>query len=123
MRRSIVLTILLLLAGLLLPPAGSAVAAELKVSRYSAPAAAGPRPPIWRYNSRNQALPFPRSARAQAIWDSGACWSQCGAYCAWALNSCLYQDTQGRCLAFADACDRYCQRTCRAQAGPLLPFD
>ena len=122
MKRSIVLTVLLL-AGLLLPPAKPASAAELRVLRYSAPAIVGPHPPIWRYNSQNQELPFTRSARAQAVWDSDACWRECGATCAWDLNACLYKDTQGRCLVYTDACDRYCQRTCRKQAGPFLPFD
>jgi hypothetical protein len=122
MKSSIVL-IALLLAGLWLLPSAPAAAAELRVSGYSAPAVVGPHPPVWRYNSPNQELPFARSARSQAVWDSGACWSQCGAVCAWDLNACLYQDTQGRCLIYTDACDRYCQRTCRVQAGPFLPFE
>ncbi len=121
MTRSILLTGLLLAA--LLPPVGPVAAAELRVSGYAMPAVVGPHPPIWRYNSSYQALPFERSARAQAVWDSGACWSQCGATCAWDLNACLYHDTQGRCLVFADACDRYCQRSCRTQGGPLLPIE
>lgn len=122
MKRSTILTVLLL-TGVLLPLAGPTTAAELRVSHYSAPAVIGPHPPIWRYNSRYQAPPFSRSARAQAVWDSGACWSECQSACTWDLNACLYQDTQGQCLVSTDACDRYCQRTCRVQAGPFLPFD
>jgi hypothetical protein len=121
MNRSIVLTVLLL-AGVLLSP-GPGAAAEPGLSRYSMPAVVGPHPKIWRYNAPNQELPFARSTRAQAVWDSGACWSECGAACAWGLNACLYQDTQGRCLVYTDACDRYCQRSCRMQGGPFLPFD
>jgi len=116
-----ILLAVLLLAGLL--PAGTAAAAELRMSRYAAPPVVGPHPPVWRYNAAPQPLPFPRSARAQAVWQAGACWSECGATCAWDLNACLSQDTQGNCLVFTDACDRYCQRTCRAQGGPFLPID
>jgi hypothetical protein len=122
MKRSIVL-IILLLAGLMLAPTGPVAAAGLKASHPSEPMVVGPHPKTWRYNAPNQELPFTRSARAQAVWDSGACWSQCGASCAWDLNACLYQDTQGRCLLYTDACDRYCQRTCRVQGGPLLPIE
>jgi hypothetical protein len=110
----------LLLAGLLFPLAGPAAAGE---RAYSAPAVVGPHPAPWRYTAPNP-LPFERSVRAQTIWDYGACWSECGAYCAWALNSCLYEDTQGRCLAYTDACDRYCQRSCRSgYGGPFVPIE
>lgn len=68
-------------------------------------------------------MPFARSARSQAVWDADGCWRECQTYCAWNLNACLAQDTQGVCLAYTDACDRYCQRTCRTQGGPFLPFD
>jgi hypothetical protein len=122
MTRSLILTVLLL-AGFLLPPAGPSVAGQLRGSRYSMPAVVGPHPRVWRYNAPQQEPPFERSERAQAVWDAGACWSQCGAYCAWDLNACLYQDTQGRCLVYTDACDRYCQRACRTQGGPFLPLD
>jgi hypothetical protein len=70
-----------------------------------------------------QALPFPRSGRAQAVWSSGACWSECGSYCAWGLAGCLTGDRQGRCVKLTDACDRTCQRQCRTAGGPLLPLD
>jgi hypothetical protein len=118
MPRSFVLA-LLLLPGLVLPFLGSATGAELRVSRNSV---VGPHPPVWRYNAPNPP-PFARSARAQTVWDSGACWSECGAYCTWALNGCLYSDTQGHCLAYTDECDRYCQRSCRTYGGPLLPIE
>jgi hypothetical protein len=68
-------------------------------------------------------LPFPRSERAQAVWESDACWRGCGAYTAWALAGCLRHDAQGFCLAQADTGDRACQRGCRTQGGPLLPLD
>ncbi len=76
----------------------------------------------WRpaAGDRARELPFPRSERAQAVWDSGACWSECGAHCAWGLNACLNRDAQDHCLSLGDACDRYCQRQCRSSGGPLL---
>lgn len=70
-----------------------------------------------------QELPFPRSERAQSVWAGGACWSECGSYCAWAFAGCLKQDAQGHCLKLTDNCDRYCQRQCRTQGGPLLPVE
>ena len=72
------------------------------------------------YFGRAPALPFPRWERAQSVWASGACWSDCGAHCAWGLAACLARDAQGRCLKLGDACDRYCQRQCRASGGPLV---
>ena len=122
--RAIVLTVLLL-AGLLLPAAGPASAAEQpRLSRYSGPPpVVGPHPPIWRYNGPPQEMPFARSERSQSIWASGTCWSECGAYCAWNLNACLYNDTQGNCILQSAACDRACQRSCRSQGGPFLPIE
>jgi hypothetical protein len=79
--------------------------------------------PVWRYGAGGHDLPFPRSQRAQSVWASGACWSECGSYCAWGLAGCLQVDRQGHCLKLTDACDRYCQRECRTQAGPFLPID
>lgn len=69
------------------------------------------------------ALPFARSERAQSVWASGACWTECGSYCAWGQTSCLYRDTQGQCLKLTDDCDRSCQRACRTSGGPWLPVD
>jgi hypothetical protein len=69
------------------------------------------------------ALPFSRGERAQAVWASSACFRDCGAYCAWGQTSCLYRDSQGRCLKLTDGCDRYCQRACRTSGGPWLPLD
>ncbi len=120
MRRPI-LPIALLLVGL--PTLGPLAAAELATSRYAAPHVVGPHPPVWQYNAPPQPLPFARSARAQAAWDADGCWRACQSYCSWDLNACLYQDTQGLCLAYTDGCDRYCQRTCRTRGGPLLPFE
>jgi hypothetical protein len=66
-------------------------------------------------------LPFPRSERAQSVWASDACWTDCGAHCAWGLVSCIRNDDQGRCIAATNSCDRYCQRMCRTYGGPLVP--
>ena len=123
MTRAIGVT-MLLLTGLLLP-AGQASSANLRVSRYSAvpPPVVGPHPPIWRYNAPPQPPPFERSKRSAAIWASDACWNDCRASCAWDLNGCLHYNTQGTCILYSAACDRYCQRDCRIQSGPFLPFE
>ena len=110
MKPTIVLIALLL--GGILALSGPARAADAK-----------PAAPIWRYSAPGHGLPFPRSERAQAVWASGACWSECGAFCAWGQASCLEQDAQGRCLRLTDKCDRYCQRECRTRGGPLLPIE
>jgi hypothetical protein len=74
-------------------------------------------------HERSQVPPFPRSERTQSVWASGACWSECGSYCAWGEAGCLVRDSQGTCLKLTDTCDRYCQRQCRTSGGPLLPLD
>lgn len=124
MPRAIILT-LLLLAGLLLQPTGQASASELRLTRYAAPPGlvVGPHPPVWRYYRQPRALPFARSEQAVSIWSSDACWRDCRAACAWDLHGCLYRDTQGICIQYSAACDRSCQFDCRAQGGPLLPFE
>jgi hypothetical protein len=99
-----------LLLGGILALSGPARAADVK-----------PATPVWRYNAPGHDLPFPRSERAQAVWASGACWSECGAFCAWGQVGCLERDLQGRCLRLTDKCDRYCQHECRTSGGPLLP--
>lgn len=122
MSRAIGLTVLLL-SGLLLP-AGPAAATELGISQYAAaPPVVGPHPPVWRYNRQPRALPFPRGRRAASIWASRTCWNDCRASCAWDLNGCLRYNTQGICILYSAACDRYCQRDCRPLGGPLLPID
>ncbi|MDO9411859.1 MAG: hypothetical protein Q7T81_04720 [Pseudolabrys sp.] len=68
-------------------------------------------------------LPFPRSERAQSVWASRACWTQCGSFTAWDQAACLQRDAQGTCLKLADDADRSCQRQCRSSGGPLLPLD
>ena len=75
-------------------------------------------------NSGEQAkpLPFPRSDRAQVVWEGGQCWSECGSYCAWGMAACLTRDAQANCLPLGDTCDRYCQRQCRTRGGPFLGF-
>jgi hypothetical protein len=70
-----------------------------------------------------RSLPFPRTERAAAVWNERACWSQCGAYCAWGMVSCLNRDPQGVCLDATNFCDRECLRTCRISGGPYLPID
>ncbi|MEP7029446.1 MAG: hypothetical protein ABI830_00770 [Pseudolabrys sp.] len=77
----------------------------------------------WRTAAQRDVLPFPRSERAQSVWASGACWSECGSYCAWGQTECLSRDAQGQCLKYTDKCDRYCQRECRTSGGPLLPIE
>ena len=95
------------------------------LSRYAAPPGlvVGPHPPVWRYYRQPRALPFARSEQAASVWASDACWNDCRARCAWDLHGCLHYDTQGICILYSAACDRYCQRDCRAQGGPLLPFE
>jgi hypothetical protein len=88
------------------------------------PPVIGPHPPVWHFNGPPQDPPFSRARRAQAVWDGGACWSECGSYCAWNLTRCLYDDTtQGSCVVNTDSCDLICQRACRTQGGPFLPID
>jgi hypothetical protein len=91
--------------------------------------AAGPttagegKAPPWRYNNHSSDLPFPRGERAESVWASGRCWTECGSYCAWGFAGCLQQDSQGKCVKLADKCDRYCQRECRTMGGPFLPIE
>jgi hypothetical protein len=112
MKRPFVL-IALLLSSILLAVAGPAAADN----------AAAPGVTIWRYNNHPQELPFVRSERAASVWASGACWSECGSYCAWGMAGCLERDAQGQCVKLADKCDRYCQRECRGMGGPFLPIE
>lgn len=106
-----VLALAVLLGGIVLP-AGPAAAADT-----------ARQPGLTRSLTGIRPLPFARSERAQAVWASGACWSECGSYCAWGLAGCLERDAQGQCLKLTDTCDRYCQRNCRTSGGPLLPLD
>jgi hypothetical protein len=110
MKPSIVLFALLWI-GILGPVGGTAGAADIQASTA----------PPWRYNAPGSTLPFPRNERAQSVWASGACWSECGSYCAWGQAGCLAHDAQGQCLKLTDTCDRYCQRECRTSGGPLIP--
>ena len=103
----------LLIGGILLPSAGPAAASDQKLMRASPSTMAAPR----------DLLPFPRGERAQSVWASGACWSECGSYCAWGQSGCLERDAQGTCVKLTDKCDRYCQRACRTSGGPLLPIE
>ena len=108
------MALLAALAAMLLPGLGG----------VSASAADGPTGVTMRpLAPRAYVLPFPRSERAQSVWASGACWSECGSYCAWGEAACLERDTQGQCLKLTDDCDRTCQRSCRTSGGPYLPLD
>lgn len=118
--RRFILPVVLLLVGF--PPQGPLAAAEQTISRNAAPHVVGPHPPVWHYNAP-QALPFARGEQAQAVWDADGCWQACQAYCTWDLNTCLYADSQGTCLAHTDRCDRSCQRMCRTRGGPFWPFE
>lgn len=104
-RLAIILAVLV--GGISVPPNGPAAAADLGVAR--APAYV-----------QLHALPFPRSARAAAVWGEGACWHSCQATCTWGLPACLSVDGQGRCLQDTNACDRSCQRDCRTRGGPYV---
>ena len=104
---------LLMLAGSLLLPG-------LVLPATAATADAG-RPVVWRYNSPDKPPALPRSQRVEPVWAETACWNDCGAHCTWGIAACLSRDAQGHCLKLGDACDRYCQRECRTQGGPLLP--
>lgn len=101
--KSLVLFLVLLLGGISSTAAGDAA--------------------IWHYNRHSAEPPFPLSERAQSIWASGTCWTECGSYTAWNLVDCLKHDTQGRCLKYADHADRNCQRECRTSGGPYLPIE
>lgn len=102
------LPLVLFFALVVLPPAANAGAGA---------------PEVWRYNKQNSGPPFALSKRAQSVWASGACWSECGSYTTWNLVDCLDHDAQGRCLKHTDAGDRACQRACRTRGGPFLPID
>lgn len=101
----------LLIAAILMAPLGPAGAADVGIYRSAPAVVAGP------------ILPFPRSERTEAVWASGGCWTACSAHTTWALDACLYRDTQGHCLERADTADRACQRSCRTRGGPFLPID
>ena len=105
----------------ILPPLFAVLFAGM-ASLPASPATAG-EAAIWRYDRHSQESAFPLSERAQSIWASGACWSDCGSTTTWNLAACLERDGQGHCLKRADAADRACQRACRTRGGPLLPID
>jgi len=113
----LLVTAVLISAGL----AGQAAAGGVMIQRETA---VKPPPKIWTYRAPHGEPPFARSARSQKVWDAGACWSECGAYCAWAMAGCLESTPQGTCLVYTDACDRYCQVSCRKPlAGPFIPIE
>jgi hypothetical protein len=105
MRIATAISALCLLAGTLSAPSTAYAADAPRLS------ANGPRVYV---------LPFPRSERAQSVWEAGACWSECGSQCAWGQNACLQSNEQGRCISYTDACDRFCLKSCRISGGPLL---
>lgn len=106
MKHSIVL-LALLFGGIVMP----AAAADLGATRSG------------YGQGQTSVLPFPRSARAEAVWDETACWRDCQATCTADLAGCLPVDTQGYCVKYTDACDRSCQRECRVRGGPYLAID
>ena len=112
-----ILLIALLIGALWTASAGPAKAADLR------PMQATTQAKTWRMTAPRDVLPFPRSERAQSVWASNACWSECGSYCAWGQTQCLERDSQGQCLKLTDRCDRSCQRECRTSGGPLLPIE
>jgi hypothetical protein len=111
--KSVFVLMALLLGGFWAASASPASAADLKPRQAS----------TWRMTAQGDILPFPRSERAQSVWASNVCWSECGSYCAWGQTQCLERDSQGQCLKLTDKCDRYCQRECRTSGGPLLPIE
>jgi hypothetical protein len=104
--KPLAIVLALLLGSVLLPLTVPAVAGEAQT---------------WRYNRHSDEPPFPLSERAQSVWASGTCWSECGSYTTWNLVACLQHDAQGHCLKRADHGDRMCQRACRTSGGPWLP--
>jgi len=74
--RSMLILLALFLGGILVPAGGPAAAADLGLTR--APA-----------NGPRHALPFPRSARAAAVWGENACWEDCQRVCTSGLAGCL----------------------------------
>lgn len=93
----------------LLMAAAPAGAADMSVSRS-----------VETRIERGAVLPFSRTARAQAVWADGACWTECQSYCTWDQAVCLEGASQGVCLKATDRCDRYCQRACRSRGGPYV---
>jgi hypothetical protein len=94
----------------------------LLIALLSMPAASAADATLpWRAEPAARQLPYPREARANAVWNERACWSGCGSYCAWGMAACLRNDSQGTCLKLTDRCDRACQRGCRNGGGPLVP--
>ncbi len=103
-----ILLLAFLLGGILMPVWTPSHAADLSMMRRA-------------YGHRvAPALPFPRSARAAAVWGEQACWQDCQASCTWGQTACLAADSQGRCVKYTDTCDRMCQRDCRARGGPYV---
>jgi len=90
------------------------------VSAQAADAVMVRRSPDYDAQEKVRVLPFPRSERAQSVWESGTCWSTCGSVSAWGLPACIEWSPQGECLAWANRADRTCQSRCRTSGGPLL---
>lgn len=109
--KHLIVLLALLFGGIVMPTGGPATATDL-----------GTTAPGYSHRQAS-VLPFPRNARADAVWGEAACWRDCQASCTWGLAGCLSVDTQGRCVKYADTCDRSCQRECRARGGPYLPID
>jgi len=103
-------------------------ALALSLSGFIAPASAGDyslenRPQLVFKGGIAHVSPYPMSRRSASVWGSDACWRDCSASCAWAMESCVRAEGSDACVPRLDACDRACQRSCRDPAsGPLLGF-
>jgi hypothetical protein len=104
--------LLLLFAALWLVPLSAAQAADAGMSRK---AVVGPAATAQRV--------IPRSPEASLVWAADACWKGCAMDCGHHFKACLSADAPENCIAQNDACDRFCQRSCRLYGGPLLPLD
>jgi hypothetical protein len=66
---------------------------------------------------------IPRSPEASLVWATYGCWRGCAQDCGRHLRICLATTAPEDCISSNHACDRFCQRECRAYGGPLLPLD
>jgi hypothetical protein len=100
----------------------------LLIFAVTAPAAAWEigldnRPAVVFKGGATHQTPYPQSNRAASVWHSDACWSDCKASCTWKMEYCVRGSSADECRPNLDACDRSCQRSCRAWwQGPLLGF-
>jgi hypothetical protein len=67
--------------------------------------------------------PYPASKFAAAVWADDFCWRTCTGQSGWRFQDCWRVKGAAACRDHLNADNRYCQRTCRSQGGPLLPLD